>query len=99
MEAGLTLREVEDVVFSNTRTLEFFNSADYKQVTAKLTRRAEERRIMTGVTIERLSDRTFRRRGQPFALAHRMPPFFQKSSWHRWTRSSLFFPPRCMPKH
>lgn len=32
MEAGLTLREVEDVVFSNTRTLEFFNSADYKQV-------------------------------------------------------------------
>lgn len=32
VEAGLTLREVEDVVFSNTRTLEFFNSADYKQV-------------------------------------------------------------------
>lgn len=32
MEAGLTLREVEDIVFSNTRTLEFFNSADYKQV-------------------------------------------------------------------
>ncbi|CAM9683862.1 unnamed protein product [Scytosiphon promiscuus] len=31
MEAGLTLREVEDIVFSNTRTLEFFNSADYKQ--------------------------------------------------------------------
>lgn len=28
----MTLREVEDVVFSNTRTLEFFNSADYKQV-------------------------------------------------------------------
>lgn len=32
MEAGLTLREVEDVVFSNTRTLEFFNNADRKQV-------------------------------------------------------------------
>lgn len=32
VEAGLTLREVEDVVFSNTRTLEFFNSADLKQV-------------------------------------------------------------------
>lgn len=32
IEAGLTLREVEDVVFSNTRTLEFFNSADLKQV-------------------------------------------------------------------
>ncbi|CAM9644612.1 unnamed protein product, partial [Hapterophycus canaliculatus] len=32
MEAGLTLREVEDIVFSNTRTLEFFNSADYKKV-------------------------------------------------------------------
>ncbi len=32
MEAGLTLREVEDIVFSNTRTLEFFNSADFKQV-------------------------------------------------------------------
>lgn len=32
MEAGLTLREVEDVVFSNTRTLEFYNSADMKQV-------------------------------------------------------------------
>ena len=34
MEAGLTLKEVEDIVFSNTRTLEFFNSADYKQVCA-----------------------------------------------------------------
>lgn len=32
MEAGLTLREVEDIVFSNTRTLEFFNSADLEQV-------------------------------------------------------------------
>lgn len=32
MEAGLTLKEVEDTVFSNTRTLEFFNSADLKQV-------------------------------------------------------------------
>lgn len=32
MEAGLTLREVEDTVFSSTRTLEFFNSADLKQV-------------------------------------------------------------------
>lgn len=32
MEAGLTLKEVEDIVFSNTRTLEFFNSADLEQV-------------------------------------------------------------------
>ncbi|CAM9285454.1 unnamed protein product [Ascophyllum nodosum] len=32
VEAGLTLRQVEDVVFSNTRTLEFFNSADLEQV-------------------------------------------------------------------
>eukprot|EP00904_Undaria_pinnatifida_P009928 jgi/Undpi1/6065/HiC_scaffold_20.g08550.m1 len=31
-EAGLTLREVEDIVFSNTRTLEFFNSADLEQM-------------------------------------------------------------------
>lgn len=32
VEAGLTLREVEDVVFSNTRTLQFFNDVDLKQV-------------------------------------------------------------------
>lgn len=32
IEAGLMLREVEDIVFSNTRTLEFFNSADLEQV-------------------------------------------------------------------
>lgn len=32
MEAGLTLKQVEEIVFSNTRTLEFYNSADLKQV-------------------------------------------------------------------
>lgn len=32
MEAGLTLKEAEDVIFSNTRTLQFFNSVDLKQV-------------------------------------------------------------------
>lgn len=32
VEAGLTLKEVQDVIFSNTRTLEYFNSVDLKQV-------------------------------------------------------------------
>lgn len=32
VEAGLTLKEAEDIIFSNTRTLQFFNSVDLKQV-------------------------------------------------------------------
>lgn len=36
MEAGLTLKEAEDIIFSNTRTMQFFNSVDLKQVRFEL---------------------------------------------------------------